>query len=113
MKIIAHRDIMEMQISPSQCFDWVDYILRNKHSMKLPPKISMKMEGEIFYNTMPSILPKESIAGVKVVSRYPSRMPALDSQILLYNLDTGEQKAVLDGNFITTMRTGAVAVHAI
>lgn len=113
MKIIAHREIMEMQISPSQCFDWVDYILKNKHSMKLPPKISMKMEGEIFYNTMPSILPKEGIAGVKVVSRYPSRMPALDSQILLYNLDTGEQKAVLDGNFITTMRTGAVAVHAI
>ena len=79
MKIIAHRDIMEMRIYPSQYyFDWVGLYLKNKHSMKLPPKISMKMEGEIFYNTMPSILPKEGIAGVKVVSRYPSRMPALE-----------------------------------
>ncbi len=113
MRIITHEDIMAMDISPKSCFEWVDYILKRKHSMKLPPKISMKMEGEIFYNTMPSILPEEGIAGVKVVSRYPNRMPALDSQILLYDLSTGEHKAVLDGNFITTMRTGAVAAHTI
>lgn len=113
MKVITHKEIMGMGISPETCYEWVEYVLRNKNSMKLPPKISMKMEGEIFYNTMPSILPGEGIAGVKVVSRYPERVPALDSQILLYDLVTGEHKCIMDGNFITTMRTGAVAAHAV
>src|SRR5690606_28027568 len=51
--------------------------------------------------------------GVKIVTRYPGRTPALDSQIILYDYKTGGLKALLDGNYITTMRTGAVAAHSI
>lgn len=113
MKILTHEDIMKMGITPEKCYEWVDYVLKNKSRMMLPSKISLKMENEIFYNTMPSILPEEGVAGVKVVSRYPDRKPSLDSQILLYDLETGKLKALLDGNFITTMRTGAVAAHSV
>lgn len=81
--------------------------------MILPPKISMKQEGHVFYNTMPCIIPQYNIAGVKVVSRYPGRTPSLDSQILLYDLKAGKLKALIDGNYITAMRTGAVAAHSI
>ena len=51
--------------------------------------------------------------GVKVVTRYPDRVPSLESRILLMNADTGEFLALLDGTWITTMRTGAVAAHSI
>ena len=61
---------------------------------------------------MPSLIPKYS-GGVKIVTRYPGRTPALDSQIILYDYTTGTVKALLDGNYITTMRTGAVAAHSI
>lgn len=48
-----------------------------------------------------------------MVSRYPHRVPALSSEILLYEPKTGECLALLDGDWITAMRTGAVAVQAI
>lgn len=40
-------------------------------------------------------------------------MPALSSEILLYDSLSGECLALMDGGWITTMRTGAVAAHAI
>lgn len=51
--------------------------------------------------------------GVKIVTRYPDRTPSLDSAILLYDLTNGTCLALMDGDWITTMRTGAVAAHTI
>lgn len=51
--------------------------------------------------------------GVKVVNRYPERKPSLDSKLLLLNNETGEFLALMDANWITAMRTGAVATHSI
>ncbi|WBW98669.1 ornithine cyclodeaminase [Oceanirhabdus sp. W0125-5] len=113
MNIIDHQSIINLGIGTSEFYEWVEEMLINKETAILPPKISMKPTKHIFYNTMPSIIPKYNIAGVKVVSRYPNRIPALDSQILLYDLEKGNLKALLDGNYITAMRTGAVAAFSI
>ncbi len=113
MKILTHNDIVKLNIEPIQCYTWVDDMLKNKGNVLLPAKISMKPTEDVFYNVMPSILPQDNSGGVKVVTRYPSRNPALDSQILLYDYETGALKSLLDGNYITTMRTGAVAAHSI
>lgn len=113
MKILTHKDILDLNINPIECYSWVSEMLQNKKNAILPAKISMKPTEEVFYNIMPSILPKDNVGGVKVVSRHPSRNPALDSQILLYDTANGEIKGILDGNYITTMRTGAVAAHSI
>lgn len=51
--------------------------------------------------------------GVKEVTRYPGRSPAVDSEILLYDLKTGAPSALMDGDWITTWQTGAVAAHSI
>ncbi|WP_157791393.1 MULTISPECIES: hypothetical protein [Candidatus Williamhamiltonella] len=32
---------------------------------------------------------------------------------MLYNINTGDIKAIMDANFITTMRTAKVATHSI
>lgn len=53
------------------------------------------------------------VGGVKVVTRYPERKPSLDSKLILMNAQTGEFLAVMDANWITAMRTGAVAAHSI
>ena len=108
MKVISFDKITEMAVSPLQCYEWVSETISHKKTALLPPKISLKPEiPGVFYNTMPAILPHANWAGVKLVTRYPQRAPSLDSQILLYNLKTGENLALLDGNWITTMRTGA------
>ena len=113
MKILTHKDIVKLNKEPIKCYEWASDMLETKDKVILPAKISMKPTEEIFYNVMPSLLPQYNGGGVKVVTRYPSRNPALNSQILLYDYDSGNIKALMDGNYITTMRTGAVAAHSI
>lgn len=114
MKIITFDKIRDLDISALQCYEWVEEIISKKENTILPAKISMKPgEDGVFFNCMPSILTEFGWAGVKMVTRYPLRNPSLDSEILLYDLKNGEALALLDGDYITTMRTGAVAAHAI
>lgn len=113
MRIITHEEILNMKISPKCCYDWVSEVIRKKQQYVLPHKISLKYQNDGFYNTMPSILQEEGYFGVKIVNRYSDREPSLDSKLMLYNLGSGELVALMDANFITAMRTGAVAVHSI
>lgn len=114
MRNITNEQIISLQISCKEMLDWTVQTIQNKKNMYLPEKTSMRMdEGRIFYNVMPCIVEKEGVAGVKIVTRYPNRIPALDSKISLYDLKTGYLKAIMDADFITTWRTAAVAVHSI
>lgn len=116
MKIIDSKSIRNLEITPKMCYEWVSDAIKNeKSNVVLPAKISMKPNDKdgVFYNCMPSILRSSGVAGLKLVTRYPENIPSLRSEILLYDYDTGALKALIDGDFITTMRTGAVAAHSI
>lgn len=118
MKLITFDDIAALGITPAQCIDWVSYSIAHKAEAILPAKMSIHPGGnENFCNVMPSIVPGVGNisrgGGVKIVTRYPDRTPALDSKLLLFNADTGEMLALMDADWITAMRTGAVAAHSI
>lgn len=104
--------IEDLQLDPTVWYDWAEHVLQNKHDYIMPAKLSLHYNSS-YFNTMPSILPKDGIMGCKVVNRYIDRVPALESQLLLYNYNTGKNLALMDGSYITAMRTGASAVHAI
>lgn len=87
-------------------------MIANKKNTILPPKISLSSKDGVFFNTMPCILNEER-GGVKIVNRYPERKPSLDSKLVLLDNETGEFLALMDANWITAMRTGAVAAHSI
>lgn len=111
MKLITFQDILSQNISPKECYDLVCDMIQNKGSALLPPKISMKPAEGVFCNVMPSIIGQTG--GVKVVTRYPERVPALESFLTIYDVETGENLAFMDATWITAMRTGAVAAHSI
>ena len=111
MKAITFQDVRNLAISPLTCYEWASETIRDKDKYILPPKISIKPSDGVFCNVMPTI--GGSVGGLKVVTRYPEREPSLDSKILLMNADNGEFLALMDGDFITAMRTGAVAAHSI
>ena len=115
MKIVSFEDVRSLNISPVLCYNWVSEMIKNKDKTNLPPKTHMNMPGNVFCNVMPCIINSAgtNYGGVKVVTRYPERKPSLDSKILLFNADFGEFLALFDGNWITAMRTGAVATHSI
>lgn len=113
MKIINFDTIRNLSISPVHCVEWVEAALLMKYESCLPHKISMTIDSDVFFNTMPSFLPSCGRFGVKIVSRFPLRKPALLSDILLYDAKTGDTLALMDGSWITAMRTGAVAALSI
>lgn len=113
MKLITHQDILSLSITPEEAYEWAEYVIENKDKAILPTKISIKPENRegTFCNVMPCYM--DEFGGVKMVTRYPDRVPALDSQILLLDTQTGVTKAVVDANMITALRTGAVCVHSL
>jgi ornithine cyclodeaminase/alanine dehydrogenase len=113
VKIIDYRKIRDLNIDPIEFYEWIDKSLGLKHRSSLPAKTSISLPGNGFFNVMPCVMPSIGSFGVKMVNRYPGREPAMDSQILLYDNETGKLEAILDGNYITAMRTGAVTAHSI
>lgn len=115
MKIINFRDVQSLDISPVECYKWASEMILHKKDALLPAKTHMNMPGNVFCNVMPSIIHTSDghMGGIKVVTRYPKRRPAIDSKILLFNADSGEFLTLMDGIWITAMRTGAVAAHSI
>ena len=81
----------------------------------MPAKVSVHPQGEDFMTAMPCLLPEhqgKKYFGIKMVSRIDGQLPTLQSDIFLYDAKTGRLLAVIDGDWITAMRTGAVAALA-
>ena len=114
MKSITNSELVALNISATECVDWVREAFVMKSECQLPAKISVHPTGNDFFTTMPCLLPKEyGRFGAKVVSRIVGRVPALKSDMMLFDSNNGELLALVDCDWITAMRTGAVAALAI
>lgn len=114
MKSISNQQIVDLGISPCECVEWIRESFRMKYEAQLPTKISLHPQGTDFINTMPCLLPERfNRFGVKVVSRIAGQKPSLHSDLLLYDSKSGELLALVEADWITQMRTGAVAALAI
>ena len=112
MKIISDAEILSLNISPAQCVEWVRQSFAEKKNADLPAKVMQHLPGNVFFNTMPCIVSRLNLYGVKIISRHPGASPSLRSVISLFDLNSGIQTALMNGNWITAMRTGAVAALA-
>lgn len=110
---IGRQDIESLGITPEQCYEWVLESFKAKYDSILPPKTSIHLRDKDFFNTMPCLLPEEyDRFSVKIVSRIIGTYPAVKSNLLLFRSSTGELLAHIDADWITAMRTGAVAALA-
>lgn len=114
MVIISQQIIRSLNISPKRCVDWIYESFAQKRESQLPAKISVHPADYDFFTSMPCLLgQKEDSAhryfGVKEVHRIEGAVPSLGSDMMLYDANTGKLLALVDCDWITTMRTGAVA----
>lgn len=113
MKIISEQTIRSLGISPKECMAWIYESFSMKTEAQLPAKISVHPAEYDFFTSMPCLLPggKSNVRyfGIKEVHRIEGAVPSLGSDMLLYNAVNGELLALIDCDWITTMRTGAVA----
>ena len=114
MRYITNDEILSLGITPKECVEWVRQSFGMKNDAQLPPKKSVHPQGIDFFTSMPCLLPSQyDRYGVKIVSRISGRKPSLKSDLLLYKVSTGELLALMEADWITQMRTGAVAALTI
>ena len=113
MNQILFNDINKLGITPKECVEWAETVIKNKRNYILPHKISITYGNECYFNTMPAYIPEMNLIGVKEVSRVTGREPTLQGHILLYDSVTGEMKCFMDGTWITTWRTAAVTAITV
>lgn len=123
MKVISEHVIRSLGISPLTCIDWVKESLAMKIDSELPVKMSVHPAEGDFFTSMPCLLPtpdklrenrflKRRYYGVKIVHRLLEAVPSLGSNLMLYDAKNGELLALMDADWITAMRTGALAAAA-
>lgn len=114
MRIITDTDVRACGVTPKESVEWAREVFLMKDRCQLPPKISLHPRDNDFFNTMPSILPEEyHTFGCKVVSRICGQHPALKSEAMIFDTQTGAMEALVNTDWITARRTGAVAALAI
>ncbi|MCZ7356187.1 MAG: alanine dehydrogenase [Candidatus Methanoperedens sp.] len=92
-----------------------------QHGLKkvqMPPKLYLyfkKHNGDL--RTMPAYLEEQDITGVKIVNVHPDNpkkgLPTVMALVVLNSTETGAPIAVMDGTYLTNMRTGAAGGVAV
>ncbi len=112
-KIIPLSKIKEVINCVEEAF--CDY---GKKSVQMPPKTYLYFEeygGDL--RIMPAFSLKLKIAGTKIVNVHPKNsqkgLPTVMATIILNDVKNGVPLALLDGTYITGMRTGAAGAVAV
>lgn len=114
MRIITDEEVRGLGISPTESVEWIRNAFLMKNRCQLPPKISLHLQGSDFINTMPCVLPPEyHMYGCKIASRIKGQHPAISSEMAVFDTLTGKMTALINTDWITSRRTGAVATLAI
>ena len=92
-------------------------VAHGKQEYEMPAKIGVHPFEEVFYHAMPAYVPGRLATGCKWIGCYPQNpkkydMPQTTSLITMNETMCGVPVAVMDGTWITAMRTPAVTVLA-
>ena len=115
---LTATDVIEAGLTFKETLSLVEESLREhgEKQVENPPKISVHPKPDAFVTAMPAFLPRKQVCGMKWVSGFPSNvpkgLPTISGVIVLNDPYTGLVKAVMDGTYITAIRTVAVSVVA-
>ena len=117
MKVLDFKTIKKMygnEFNSGDCYVWVETALKEKTSFDMPAKSRINQEDGDYYAIMPCMY--KDFAMVKMIGRHDIKegesRPAMMSDLMLYEAKSGIIKGLMDGELITTLRTGAAAAHS-
>ncbi|MCL2579502.1 MAG: ornithine cyclodeaminase family protein [Oscillospiraceae bacterium] len=92
-------------------------VAHGKGECEMPAKIGVHPHKEAFHHAMPAFVPSVKACGCKWIECYPQNpakygLPQTSSLLTLNEIMTGFPMSVMDGTWMTAMRTPAVTVIA-
>lgn len=117
MLILSRRVVKEL-LSVEDAIDAVErsFMLAARNEVIMPPKLYLELPSYVGdFRAMPAYV--EGIAGIKWVSVHPGNycqhLPSVQAMIILNDPATGKTLAIMDGTYITSIRTGAAGAVAV
>jgi len=115
MIILSNNDIINLNITQEEIIEAIEKVLilhTNKKTIMSPKKSIIPKNNE-FFTSMPCYISSYNLAGIKWISRCPDNkyknLPKIIGSFILNDSKTGILLAFMDANWITAMRTGAIA----
>ncbi len=117
--LILSRADVESVLNMKETIEVIETAFRelSEGTAILPQRIVIPTEDGISLY-MPAFLPQTGSMAIKVVTVYehnPEKfsLPTILGKVLLQDIETGDVVAIMDGGYLTAMRTGAVSGCAI
>ncbi len=112
---LSQKEVIEVGLTMKDVISIVEDVLK-EHGHKQyenPPKPGIHPLKDSFLHAMPGYLPRKKAAGLKWVSGFSNNfnygLPSIMGLIVLNDVNTGQPLAVMDGGYITAIRTAAVS----
>jgi len=86
-------------------------------NIEMPPRVYLHFDKGVLI-AMPAYMPGLNAAGTKIVTVHPGNkqaydLPAVIARIILNSPENGVPLAIMDGTYITALRTGAAGATGI
>jgi alanine dehydrogenase len=115
MLVLGKHELESLQLSWIDVVDVLDDAFRQKAAglVQNPPKPAVRPREDAFINAMPAYLGGSDRAGIKWVAGYEQNrakgLPYIFGVFVLTDAETGRPLALIDGGWITEMRTAGVS----
>jgi ornithine cyclodeaminase/alanine dehydrogenase len=109
---LSRADVEKCALSLGDCIAACEQALSAKAAgtCEMPPKLGVSPRPGAVFHAMPARIP--GTAGLKWISVFPDRRPALTALIVLNDLETGAPIAIVEGTYLTALRTAAATAIA-
>lgn len=111
-RLLSGKDVAET-VTMDDILPAVEHVFKEYAEGKvvMPSKIYLDIAGHGDFRAMPAYVPSAGTAGIKWVNVHPDNpargLPTVMATILLNDPATGRILSIMDGTYITDMRTGA------
>ncbi len=119
INVIDFEDVREIlgSLNPLDMLAWVEWCFEHKRDFQMPAKIRLSQPRGDYYACMPCMHEGLDFAIAKMVGRHVEAnrsegLPPMTSDVLCYHASSGKLRALVDGEYVTTVRTGACAAHS-
>jgi ornithine cyclodeaminase/alanine dehydrogenase len=118
MLYLSMPDIIKVGLTFNEATGIIEQSLREhgEKQVENPPKLPVHPLPDAFINAMPAFLPRKKACGMKWVSGFPTNvpkgLPTITGLTILSDAENGLPLAVMDGTYVTALRTVAVTTVA-